>query len=66
MNVNKNSMLSNLAEIHRLAVTLDDAVIRLDRASIVRICSCIQYCLSDLTELAIPDGYIIDVKPFNQ
>lgn len=57
------SMLSNLAEIIRLSDLLHDAVITLDRANIVRLCSNIQYCLSDLTEQAIPDGYIIDVKP---
>lgn len=66
MDVSRNSMLSNLAEFHRLADVLDDAVVQLNRASIVRVCSCIQYCLSDLTELAIPDGYVVDVKPFNK
>lgn len=65
MEHSNQSMLTNLSEVIRLTDLLRDAVITLDRANIVRICSNIQYCLSDLTEQAIPDGYIIDVKPLN-
>lgn len=65
MEHSNQSMLSNLEEVIRLSGLLGDAVIALNRADIVRICSNIQYCLSDLTEQAIPDGYIIEVKPLN-
>lgn len=65
MKHSNQSMLSALAEFARLSDLLGDAVITLNRANIVRLCSNIQHCLADITEHAIPDGFEVDVKLFN-
>lgn len=51
-----------LDDIDRFTVNMRNAIQSGDRANVIRYCSLIMYCISDIVEYSLPDGVSITIK----